>query len=136
MYPAEGLSPADVFPGSCRECGEDMDFNMEDCTHRERELSTELYFRGYTLATLTASRRAMAAVEWLNRRGKDITAPPGEVYKQALIDEHDRRMGEKWVAHLATMPDDLLAFLGELLEHPPPEAELEAILWPEPASPL
>jgi hypothetical protein len=67
---------------------------------------------------------------WLSRRGTIITAAPGEVYKRALIDEHDRRMTEKWEAHWRTVSDEILEAAVELLEGQPPDAELEAIIWP------
>jgi hypothetical protein len=107
-----------------------MDFSMAGCTPRERELSAEFYYRGFTLAALTASRRAVAGLAWLSRRGKIITAAPGEVYKRALLDEHNRRMSEKWAAHWATVPDELLEFAADMLEGRTPDAELEAIIWP------
>ena len=128
------VAPADIFAGTCRECGEDMDFNMADCMPRERELSAEFYPHGLGIETLTASRRSLAAMLWLSRRGKVITAAPGEVYKQALIDEHDRRMGDKWEAHWRTVPDEILEAAAELLEGDIPDAELEAIIWPEGAA--
>src|SRR5829696_1820366 len=96
LFPRVPVDPSDIFAGSCGECGGDMDFNMERCTPRERELSAEFYPRGWTCATLTASRRSLAAMLWLHRRGTVIKSRPGEVYKQALLDEHDRRMVEKW----------------------------------------
>lgn len=130
LLPRPPVDPADVFPGTCIECGEDMDFSMVGCTPRERVLSAEFYFRGHTLATLTASRRAVAALAWLSRRGKIITAAPGEVYKRALLDEHNRRMSEKWAAHWATISDELLEFAADMLEGRTPDAELEAIIWP------
>ncbi len=130
LFPRAPVDPADTFAGSCGECGEDMDFNMERCTPRERELSTEFYFRGWTFATLSASRRSLAAMLWLHRRGTVIKAQPGEVYKQALLDEHDRRMVEKWAAHWETVSDEALEEAAELLECQPTDAELEAIIWP------
>lgn len=130
LFPRVPVDPADIFAGSCGECGGDMDFNMERCTPRERELSAEFYFRGWTFATLTASRRSLAAMLWLHRRGVVIKAGPGEVYKRALIEEHDRRMVEKWVAHWETVTDEALEEAAELLERQPTDAELEAIIWP------
>jgi hypothetical protein len=47
-----------------------------------------------------------------------------------LIDEHDRRMTEKWEAHWRTVSDEILEAAVELLEGQPPDAELEAIIWP------
>jgi hypothetical protein len=138
IEPRVHVAPADVFPGSCPECGGDMDFNMTGATPRERELSAEFYFRGHTLDTLTASRRSLAAMVWLSRRGETITASPGEVYKRALIDEHNRRMGEKWAAHLEAVSDETLEVWRDLAERDlddarpsPSDAELEAIIWPE-----
>lgn len=122
--------PGDVFAGTCCECGEDMEFNMAGCTPRERELSTELYARGWTLDTLTASRRSLAAMLWLYRRGQNITPSPGEVYKRALIEEHARRMEAKWAAHLETISDELLEMIVDLTERDPSDAELEEIIWP------
>jgi hypothetical protein len=120
-----------LFLGTCLECGEDIDFNMAGCTPREREPSAEFYFRGFMLATLTVSRRAVAALAWLSRRGKVITAAPGEVYKRVLIEEHNRRMSEKWAAHWATVSDELLESAANVLEGRTPDAELEAIIWPD-----
>ena len=137
LYPRVPVDPADIFAGSCGECGGDMDFNMEGCTTRERELSAEFYFRGYTLDTLTTSRRACAVMLWLCRRGRVIKAAPGEVYKRALIEEHGRRMGAKWSAHFEGMSDeafnavcDVLALDAESDGAEPSDAELEAIIWP------
>lgn len=131
LFPRVPVDPADIFAGSCGECGGDMDFNMERCTPRERELSAEFYPRGWTCASLTASRRSLAAMLWLNRRGTKIMARPDEVYKRALIEEHDRRMIEKWAAHWETVSNEALEEAAELLEREPPDAELEAIIWPE-----
>lgn len=121
---------AKIRTGACLECGEDMLFNSAGTTARERELHAELYGPGATLATLTASRRSLAVMIWLSRRGTVITAAPGEVYKRALIEEHNRRMTDKWEAHWRTVPDEILEAAVELLEGEPPDAVLEAIIWP------
>lgn len=122
---------AEIYTGACLECGEDMLFNSAGTTARERELHAELYGPGATLATLTASRRSLAAMVWLSRRGVVITAAPSEVYKRSLIEEHNQRMAEKWEAHWQTVSDEILEAAAELLEGEPPDAELEAIIWPE-----
>jgi hypothetical protein len=121
---------AEIHTGACPECGEDMLYNSAGTTSRERELHAELYGPGATLATLTVSRRSLAGMVWLSRRGTIITAAPGEVYKRALIDEHGRRMTEKWTAHWQTVSDEILEEAAVLLEGQPPDAELEAIIWP------
>lgn len=43
-------------------------------------------------------------------------AAPGEVYKRASMEEHDRRMVEKWTAHWQTVSDEILEAAAELLE--------------------
>jgi hypothetical protein len=120
---------AEIHTGACVECGEDMLFNSAGTTARERELHAELYGPGATLATLTASRRSLAGMVWLSRRGEVISAAPGEVYKRALIEEHNQRMTEKWEAHWQTVSDKILEAAVELLEGETPDAELEAIIW-------
>jgi hypothetical protein len=107
-----------------------MLYNSAGTTARERELHAELYGSGATLATLTASRRSLAGMVWLSWRGEVISAAPSEVYKRALIEEHNRRMTEKWEAHWRTVSDEILEAAVELLEGEPPDAELEAIIWP------
>lgn len=125
------LTPAgaEIYTGTCLECGEDMLYNSAGRTARERELHAELYGPGATLATLTASRRSLAGMVWLSRRGEVISAVPSEVYKRALIDEHNWRMTDKWEAHWQTVSDEILEAAVELLESEPPDAELEAIIW-------
>lgn len=121
---------AEIYTGACLECGEDMLFNSAGTTARERELHAKLYGPGATLETLTASRRSLAGMIWLSRRGEAIYAAPGEVYKRALIEEHNRRMTDKWEAHWRTVPDDILEVAVVLLEGQQTDAELEAIIWP------
>lgn len=121
---------AEIYVGACLECGEDMLYHSVDVTEWERELHAELYGSGATLATLTASRRSLAGMIWLSRRGTFITAAPGEVYKRALVEEHGRRMTGKWEAHWQTVSDEILEAAVELLEGQQSDAELEAIIWP------
>ncbi|HEX7312313.1 MAG TPA: hypothetical protein VF297_00080 [Pyrinomonadaceae bacterium] len=124
------LAGAEIYAGACMECGENMVYHSADATAQERELHSELYGPGATLATLTASRRSLAGMVWLSRRGTIITAAPSEVYKRALIEEHGRRMAEKWEAHWQTVSDEILETAVELLEGQHSDAELEEIIWP------
>jgi hypothetical protein len=128
LDPSRPASPADIVSGACHECGGELALNVEGATMRERELSAELFAVGTSLATLTASRRVWAAILWLSRRGKKITARADETYKQALIDEGDRRRAEQWRVHLTTVSDEMLTVLLDLGELT--TAELEAIIWP------
>lgn len=120
---------AQIYTGACLECGEDMLYHSAGVTERERELHAELYGPGATLVTLTASRRSLAGMVWLYRRGSALTAAPGEVYKRALIEEHGRRMTEKWEAHWQTVSDEILEAAVELLECQQSDAELKEIIW-------
>lgn len=117
-----------VDEGACMECGGVMLYNSAGTTARERELCLEVYAPGATFETLTASRRAWAISLWLSRRGNAITAGPGEVYKQALMDEHTRRMNQRWAEYLAGASDEALEKMEEVGGLS--DAELEAIIWP------
>jgi hypothetical protein len=124
----EPLDPADIFTGGCHECGGEIPLNAEGTTAQERELSAELFAVGTSNATLTDSPRSWAALMWLARRGKKLTARADETYKQALIDENGRRSAEQWKKHLETVSDEMLATMNDLAEAT--VAELEVILWP------
>jgi hypothetical protein len=121
---------AEVFEGGCLECGVGILYHTATTTERERALCVELYGPGASLARLTASRRSLAGFIWLSRRGDARAAEPCEAYQRALIEEHNRRMAEKWAAHWQTVPLAELEAGAELLESRLSDAELAAIIWP------
>jgi hypothetical protein len=95
-----------------------------------REVMAELYGVGSSLATISASRRSCAALEWLRRRARKMPQrSPLVGLARALGEEEIRRFVELWKGHLKTVSDEMLEFMaGELQTMP--DDELEAIIWP------
>lgn len=118
-----------TWEGGCTECGDAILYHTFDTTGRGRALAVEFYGLGAEAGAFTASRRGVAALAWLSRQAKPETAGPGETFKRALIEEHGRRMAEKWTALWRAASDDVLE-TAEALLCTAPDAELEAIIWP------
>jgi hypothetical protein len=122
--------PADQFAGGCHECGRPMPWNVEGCAPRWRAVMVELYGVGSSLATITASRRSCALMEWLRRRAREVPSrPPLRGLARALDEESLSRFVELWREHLKSVPDELLEFMADELQAMT-DAELEAIIWP------
>jgi hypothetical protein len=124
--------PKDSFAGGCHECGQPMEYNVEGCAPRVREVMAELYGVGSSLATITASRRSVAALEWLRRQSKK-NAPPLHGLARALDEESLRRFIGMWEAHLKNVElvsSDVLEFMASEELQTMPDADLEAMIWP------
>lgn len=121
-----------VWEGGCLECGEPLAYHETgSIPAREREVYRELYSVGVTLDTITGSRRLLAALAWVWR--PRLCAPPAPLgaHERALLDEHTRRMVEKWAAHWERASGETLEAAAKILDDGLSVAELEAIIWPE-----
>ncbi|MDQ5835974.1 MAG: hypothetical protein M3379_04250 [Acidobacteriota bacterium] len=126
--------PQDQFAGGCHECGEPTEYNVEGYSPREREVMAELYGVGSSLATVSASRRSVAALEWLRRQLAKKNVPLLHGLAHALEEETLRRFVKMWEAHLQNVrlvSDDVLEFMASEELQTMPDDDLAAIIWPE-----